>query len=195
MRFLEKEKKEINDILKKTGGGGLFIFHLLGWIIVKLSWVLSRFSSLALFTAMVLIVGDIVTREFLGIRIPGRVEMVGLLGVIILGLSQAYCQLKKGHIAVGVLVNRFSLKMQALVDVFITIFTVVITSMFVWQLGMFALRLKDRGRATGHLEILEWPFVFILATGFIVLLLVLLRDLVKAFTVLISGGGISLKRK
>ncbi len=152
-----------------------------------ISWQASRFSQVALFLIMLLIVGDIVLRNFWK-HVPGKVEMVELLGVILLGLGVAYCQQKRGHIAVGVLVRRFPLRLQAVIDSFTSLLAVVFTCLLSYQLFIYGTRMLERGYSTGHLGIPMAPFIYLAGAGFLVLVLVLLRDLVSALIVSVKGS-------
>ncbi len=75
----------------------------------------SVLAQIALAGVMFLIVGNIILRR-LAAPIPSTVELVEISGSVILGAGIAYCLYSGGHIFVDVLVQRLSLKTQALTD-------------------------------------------------------------------------------
>lgn len=152
-----------------------------------LSWRISQVAQAALLTVMVLIVANIIVREPFK-PIPGTVEMVEILGAIILGLGVAYCQQKKGHIAVSVLVNRFSERKQALVDSITSVLAIFFMGLLSWEMIRYAGSMLARGYTTGHLEIPIAPFIYVVAAGFIMLALVMFKDFLKAITIALKGS-------
>lgn len=155
--------------------------------IEMLSWRISQAAQFALLGVMVLIVANIIVRNPWR-PIPGTVEMVEILGAIILGLGVAYCQQKKGHIFVGVLVNRLSERKQALVDSITHVIALFFIGLLAWQMMNYAGSMLARGYTTGHLEIPIAPFIYLVGVGFIMLALIMLKDFLKAITLVVKGS-------
>lgn len=155
-------------------------------IIENISRRISQLGQVALVLVMLLIVTNVILR--LPWRpLPGTVEMVELLGTILLGLGIAYCQQKKSHIFVSVLVDRFPLRVQALVDAVTGLLALFFTSLVARQLFIYGTRMLERGYTTGHLNIPVYPFIYLVGVGFIILALVLLKDLINTVILFTKG--------
>lgn len=162
--------------------------NLLDKITAALSWRISQIAQAALVLVMIIIVVNIIMRRF-WVPLPGTVELVEILGAVILGLGLAYCQYKKGHIFVSILVKKFPLRVQALVDAFTSLLALIFSSFLSWQLIKYAARMTERGYATGHLDIPIGPFIYIVGIGCIMLAIVLLRDFIKSAAAAAKGSG------
>ena len=68
---------------------------------------------------MALVVGNIILRVTIKRPILGTYEYVGYLAALVIGLALAYCAIKDGHIAVRFLLEWFSQKTQAVVDIIV----------------------------------------------------------------------------
>ncbi|MDW7738658.1 MAG: TRAP transporter small permease [Bacillota bacterium] len=120
--------------------------------------------------------------------LPGSVEIVEMCGAILLATAIAYTAMMKGHITVGVLVERFPPRIQAAVDLFTNCITLLFTSMLAWETFVFATRMSQRGYSTPNLLIPIAPSVFLVAFSFTMLALVLLLNLTKAAIIVIRGS-------
>ncbi len=156
-------------------------------IMEALSWRVSQVAQVALVTVMALIVANVLIR-IPWKPIPGTVEMVEILGSILLGLGIAYCHQRKGHIAVGVLVNRFSRRKQALVDSITGLLALIFMAVLSYQMLQLGESMLARGYTTGHLEIPIAPFIYLVGVGFIMLSLIILRDFIKAVIIAAKGS-------
>ena len=161
--------------------------NFLDKLVAMISWRISQVGQVALVAVMLLIAGNVIIRA-IWTPVPGTVEMTELLGAIILGLGVAYCQQMKGHIFVSVLVNRLSQRKQAIIDTATTILAVFFTSLLAWRIMIYAARMAERGYTTGHLSIPIYPFIYLVGIGFIILALVLVRDLLKSIILIKKGS-------
>jgi len=148
-------------------------------VITRLAWRASQVAQVALVAVMVLIMLNIISRQIWR-SIPGTSETVEILGAIIMAGGLAYCQLVKGHISIGVLVQKFNKFWQCLVDSFTSLLAFIATSLLSWQVMMYAGRMLERGYSTGHLGIPLAPFIYLVGAGLLVLALVLVIDFLKA---------------
>lgn len=146
----------------------------------------SQVAQLALAATMLLIVGNIILRTFWR-SIPGTVEITEILGAIILGGSLAYCQHMKGHISVGVIVERFPKFYQALTDSITHFLAMIFSGILTWQIINYSISMLQEGYVTGHLGIPLAPFIFLVGIGFFIMSLVLLRDVLQKITLATKG--------
>lgn len=152
-----------------------------------LTWRTSQIGQIALAFAMFIIVANVILR-IPWTPVPGTVELVELSGAVLYGMGVAYTAMMKGHIMVGVLIDRFTPRVQAIVDIFTSILALYFTFLLSRELFVFAERMMSRGYTTTNLSLPVFPAIYLVAIGFIILALVLFRDLLKAAIIAIKGS-------
>lgn len=120
------------------------------------------------------------------IPIKGVFELMGFFGAIATAFALGYTQIKRGHIAVDVLVNRFSARTRSLLNGINYFICMIFFAVAGWQMSVWAATLCRTGELTETLRIIFYPFTYAVAFGCFVLALVLLVDLLK---LLINGKG------
>jgi len=156
-------------------------------LVQGLTWRTAQVAQVALFVVMAITVANVI------IRVPfspmgGAVELVEMSGAVLLGLAVAYTAIMKGHIMVGVLVERFSPRMQGLIDLITSILALFFSYILAREILFFAYDRMVAGYVTGHLRLPIAPSIYLVAFGFIMLVLVLTLDLIKAVTIVIKGS-------
>lgn len=152
-----------------------------------LNRVLTFIGGIFLVVMIVLTCGNIFFR-IVWVPVPGTYELMGLFGAIVTAFALGQTQLRRGHVAVEVLINTFSVKTKKAVrvagDLVCTAFFIIVT----WQLAVKAITLWKTGELTETLNIIYYPFIYAVAFGCAVLALVCFGDLLRA---LFSGkdGG------
>ncbi len=152
-----------------------------------LSWRAAQLAQLAMFIVMGITVINII------IRIPfrpigGAVELVEMFGAILLGLGVAYTAFVKGHIMVGILVDRFSPRIQGLVEAIVKVIALFFSSILAREILFFASNRMEAGYVTGHLGIPIAPSIYLVGVGFVIFCLVILLQLIKAIITVIKGS-------
>ena len=92
-----------------------------------------------------------------------------------------HTQMKRGHIAVDVLVNTFSEKVRNIINAINYTVCFLFFSVAAWQIAVKATTLMNTGEITETLRIIYYPFAYGVAFGCAVLSLVLFTDLVRSF--------------
>lgn len=142
--------------------------------------MVSRFISLANIVALLLLVSMMfLTVCDVGLRyfwrpIPGAMELTEILMVSIGGLSIAWCTLNLGHIKVDIFIRNFSKKVQAKINVTNYIATGILCAFIILALIKRAYQDLNLNTSTYVLGIPQWPFVLLLAFGYLLTFLVLL---------------------
>jgi TRAP-type C4-dicarboxylate transport system permease small subunit len=144
-------------------------------------------AQVAMIFIMVVIVANVI------LRIPwkplgGTVELVEMAGSILLALGIAYTAMMKGHIMVGILVEKFPPRIRGFTDFVVNLVALVFSFILARELLLYALNMLSRGYETGHLKIPVAPSIFLVAFGFIMLCMVLLLNLLRAAQSLVKGG-------
>lgn len=147
----------------------------------------AQVAQIALFFAMFIIVANVITRIW-GKPVPGSVELVEMSGAVLLGMAVAYTALMKGHIMVGVLVERFSPRAQAVVDLFTSAIALIFIYFLSRETFFFGIRMAERGYTTGSLRLPMAPSIYLVGFGFAMLALVLLMDTVKSAIMVTKGS-------
>ena len=148
----------------------------------------AQVAQLALVFTMVIIVANVISRRFLWGPIPGTVELVEMSGAILLAMAVAYTAINKGHIMVGVLVERFPLRIQAIVGLVVNAIALFFIFLLARETFVYAARMMTRGYSTGLLRLPIAPSIYLVAIGFAMLALVISLDLVKAAIIVFKGS-------
>ena len=135
-------------------------------------------AGLSLVGMIALTCSNIVLRT-VWLPIRGTFELMGYFGAVVAAFALGFTQMKKGHIAVDVLVNTFPSKVKiglAILNNFICLIFFTIAS---WQLSKTALTLMNTGEVTETLRIVYYPFTFAVAAGCVFLSFVFVEDTLK----------------
>ena len=110
---------------------------------------------------------DVIGRYVFNRPIPGSVDMLEVMLVLMVYASFAFCASEKGNVRVDVLYDRFPKRIQASVDILNSVLSVLIAGLIAWQLGIRALDivLNPPGPATGYFEWPLLPFIIFAAVG------------------------------
>jgi TRAP-type C4-dicarboxylate transport system permease small subunit len=148
---------KINDLLNKilTFLGGVF---LVGMILLTCANIVSR---------------------LVWVPIIGTFEMMGFFGAIVTAFALGYTQIKRGHIAVDVLVNTFSNKVKRTLTMINNFICCLFFLIAAWQIAVKAHNLMDTGEVTETLQVIYYPFTYAVAFGCLVLSLTLLTELIQ----------------
>ncbi len=152
-----------------------------------LTWRTAQVAQLALVFATLLIVANVVLRGPWK-PIGGTVELVEMSGAVLLALAVAYTAIMKGHIMVGVLVERFSMRVQGFIELIVCIISLFFSYILAREIVFYATNMMQRGYETGHLKMPIAPAIYLVAFGFVMLAMVLLLDFIKAVVIVIKGS-------
>ncbi len=154
MHALEKVTLFLNRLLVWIGGGFLVAMILLTCsnIFLRLVWV----------------------------PVKGTFELMGFFGAITTAFALGYTQIKRGHIAVDVLILSFSNKTRRVLDIINSLICMVFFSFVAWQITKYAGILRATGEVTETLRFPYYPFTYAVAAGCAVLALVFLTEFLKS---------------
>lgn len=155
------------------------------FITEKMTWV----TMVAIVACTALVVIDVISYNVAHKSIPGSHELVELIASVILSTSIAYVTFVKGHVSVGILVDRLRPRAQAVFDL---VNSIIALAFMVWLtegMSVMAMRNLRYGWVTGVLQIPRAPFMFLIGAALGLACLVLVRDAIRAVIVLRKGGG------
>jgi len=147
-------------------------------ITMCLNRILTFLAGLILVFMVLLTCANIVFRMF-WVPVSGTYELMGFSGALLTAFALAYTQIKKGHIAVDVLVNIFPSKTRWVLAAINNAMCFVFFVLAGWQLAIKANTLRTTGEVTETLRIIYYPFTYAVALGCVVLALILLTDFLR----------------
>lgn len=137
--------------------------------------------------AMILLTCANIFLRLVWLPVRGTFELMGFGGALVTAFGLGFTQIKRGHIAVDVLVDTFPAKVRE----FLTGFNYLVLSIFLaicgWQLWVKAGILWETEEVTETLNIIYYPVTYGVAVGCGFLALVFLNDLLKVIASLAGG--------
>lgn len=141
---------------------------------------LKDLAAIVLVFIVLLVVTNIILRPF-GKAIMGAYDLVIVLTPVAISLSIAYCAVKDGHVAVGMLVERFPKRVQKIID-FITGSIVIVTLLIAtWYVVQHADKMRQNQEVTTTILIPYAPFILLIALGIGMTALVVLGKVLNLF--------------
>lgn len=129
---------------------------------------------------MLLVVVNIILRPFEK-AIMGVYDLVVILTPVTISLSLAYCAIKEGHVAIGMLVERFPNKVQNIIDFIIGSISTVSLLIATWYVVQRAQMMMESNEVTTTILIPFAPFMLIIAVGVGMLTLVVFGKVLNIF--------------
>jgi TRAP-type C4-dicarboxylate transport system permease small subunit len=153
--YLEKISKWLNHLLLWVGG-----ITLIGMVVLTCANIFLR---------------------IVWVPLDGTFELMGFLGALITAFALGHTQMKRGHIAVDIVVKQFSMRTRNLLTSANYLICMIFFAVAAWQIAKWATKLWKTGEITETLRIIYFPFVYGVALGCAVLSLVLLMDFFRTF--------------
>jgi len=119
--------------------------------------------------------------------VRGTFEFMGYFGAVVTAFALGYTQIKRGHIAVDIVVLGFSKKTRKILNGINYFICMIFFAIVSWQIAKYATTLLKTGEVTETLRIIYYPFAYSVALGCAFLSLVFLNDLLRSF--IKSEGG------
>jgi len=140
------------------------------------SWV----AGLGLVSMLALTVADIIGVKLFRSPIPGAIETVAFLGVVITAFSIAYTQSQRAHIQVEFFVIRLPVRLKAGVAAFTSLLGIILFALLSWQSLDYGYTLQSAGEVSMTSRIPFYPFVYAIAFCCVPVCLVLLVEFLKS---------------
>jgi len=114
---------------------------------------------------MLLITMDVFLRYSFNRPLKGSFELVEFMMAVVICLGMAYTGVQRGHVAVELLVSRFSPRVQALIDSFNWLVSMGLFLLISWKAVAQARVVGLSGLASSVLYVPVFPFLLVLAFG------------------------------
>ena len=151
----------------------------------KMAWV----AMFAIVVCMALVVTDVIRYQAIGEPVPGTHEVVELIASVILSMGIGYLTFVRGHVSVGILVDRFRPRTQAFFDLVNSIIALTFTAWLTVGVFVMGMRNLSYGWVTGVLQIPRAPFMFLIGATLVLTCLVLVMYGIRAVIELRKGDG------
>lgn len=143
-------------------------------IITKTSRFLDKLAGLFLSAMVLLIVVNIILRGIFNKPFLGTYEFVSLFSAAMIGLALAYCAVQNGHIAVTIITDKLPELPKAIIESSVNIIGFSFWGVTAYQVMEYGRSLLATGVVLPTTQIPFYPFVFLVAFGFLTLCLALL---------------------
>lgn len=147
----------------------------------RLSSFLSNLGSVALFAMMAITVIDVIGRYIFNTPVLGAFELTEFLVLILIFSFLAYTQAQKRHICVEIIADLLPRKVQFLCNIINNTVCLIIFAMISYMSVIKALELMQTGETSPNLVIPNYPFVFFITLGSLVMCIEYVKDLVGLF--------------
>ena len=149
-------------------------------IIIWATRISGFIAGVMLFGMMMLTTIDVICRYFFNSSILGVYEITEFMMVCLIFFSLSFAQKLKGHVAVNILVDRFSHKRRHVFDSCNFLVSIIFLLLIAWMSFSQGIELLSSNRVSRNLSIPIYPFYFVLALGCVAMALELLRDLITS---------------
>ena len=148
------------------------------WAIIISNW-LSWVGGVGVVAMLALTVADIIGVKIFNTPVPGSIEIVAFLGVVITAFGMAYTQAQHGNIQVEFFVTRLPPRISAACGVFISLLGIILFALLAWQSVEYGMVLQKTGEVSMTSRIPFYPFVYAIAFCCIPVCFILLVELLK----------------
>lgn len=147
--------------------------------VTKASRLLDDIAGWGVVAVMFLVVVNILLRSFLNSPIQGIYEITGFITAVVIGFGLAWCAVQKSHIAIEFIVEKMPLKVQKAIHVVSGVLIMVFLMFISYRVFFHGFKVIASGEVSATARIPFYPFIFMVALGFLMLFLVELVNLVK----------------
>jgi TRAP-type C4-dicarboxylate transport system permease small subunit len=133
----------------------------------------------ALAVMMFLMAADVVLRYFFNSPLPGAYELFEYMMAIVVSFGIVYCAQRGGHVTVDLVVDRFPKKVQAVIGSITSFFSLGLFMLITWQ-NLWYIKEQFGSKLTSAVLLIPvYPFIAVVAIGFGVFCIVLLKNFIN----------------
>ena len=141
-----------------------------------LNWV----AGAGLIVMLALVIGDIVGIKILSKPVPGGIEIVAFLGVVVTGFAVAWTQVLHGHIQVDFITMRLTPYTRVILEVLTGFLGMAVFALLAWQSWEYGQMMRDTGEVSMTKRIPFYPFIWGLALCYLITFFVLTVEFIKS---------------
>jgi TRAP-type C4-dicarboxylate transport system permease small subunit len=156
------------------------MFTNLDRFVRRLANLTSTLGILVVLFNLALLLVDIIGSKVFNHPVPGSIELAGLTQAIIICSATALTQLSKQHIRVDLVTMHLPKRVQAGLNVFISLLLFVLFAWIIWQLVANGIEIQDKGQYTSDLHMPLQVFIYLTALMLVPACLVFLIEFWEA---------------
>jgi len=143
-------------------------------LVQKISRTLDLVAGFCIVATMAIVVLNVVMRAFLRKPLLGTMDYVTLLMALTIGLGLAYCGFNNGHIAVDLIIDKFSNKTQEIIDAITNLISMIFWGTVAWYMAEYARTMAISNLVAPTIQIPLSPIIYVISFGLLILCLVIL---------------------
>jgi TRAP-type C4-dicarboxylate transport system permease small subunit len=129
------------------------------------SKIAGNIGGFVLALMMLLTVADIIGRHAFNQPIYGALEISEFMLVIVVFFSAAHCEFHRGHVSIGLFVDRLGRRAQSILDSIVYFLFLATFCWLTYQLGIYATEAFQSNIVSGSLGVSKFPFIYIATFG------------------------------
>lgn len=133
-------------------------------------------SSVLVIVLMLLVTADVCGRYFFDSPITGASELARFMMIIIVFPALAWAAMDNKHISVGLIMERFPRRTQAIVNSIMLIGALGVYSVIAWQAALYSMKVDN---ITSTLRLPQSVFYWVMTVGFAVFCVAIIAQIVK----------------
>ncbi len=98
-----------------------------------ISRVFNWIAGAGLIAMLALVIADIIGIKLLASPVPGGIEIVAFLGVVVIGFTIAWTQVLHGHIQVDLILMKLPPRSKAAVEILISFLGIILFAILAWR--------------------------------------------------------------
>ena len=142
-------------------------------------WV-TVIAGIALVGMLAITIADIVGIKLFSQPVPGAIEIVGYLGVLVTAFALSYTLVERGHVQVEFFTARMPPRVQSAVSAFVSLLGLGLFALLAWRSFEYARIVQTTGQVSMTQRIPFHPFIYAIAFCCIPVCLVMLGQLLRA---------------
>ncbi len=146
-------------------------------------------AGFSLISMMLVTVGEMVFRMF-GKPMAGTIEIIGWLAAVTTAFALGYTQIHEGHVSIDLFTRRFAPQSRAMVNMLVYLTSTALFVIVTWHVFSHAGVLKQTGSLSETMQVIVYPWVYLVSLGCAGLTLALLVDFLKLCGNVFSGRDI-----
>ena len=141
-------------------------------VVTRFSRGLDLIGGYFYFVLMILVVANVIMRTVFSKPILGTIEFVEIFTAVGIGLTIAYCAVLDEHISVDFVFEYLPQKIKKVISAFVHVLTLGFLGLAGYMVFQYGTSVLISGRVTPTLGVPYYPFLYIIAFGFIMYFLV-----------------------
>lgn len=122
---------------------------------------------------MVFVALDVTLRKLFDSPILGSIEITQFMLAICVAFALAQCTIDRGHVSIDLFIGRLATRARARLGIVTGLLAFGSCVLVTWQLINYIFIIKEANNVSNVLKIPMWPFVGLVAFGFILFCIVL----------------------